>query len=955
MRYNYPVAKNFKLNPSQKKAVKHKTGPIIVVAGAGTGKTRVITERIKYLITKKGVDSDALLALTFTERAANEMLERIGDIMPLGYKEPWVSTFHSFADRILKKEGLEIGLDIGYQILTYPKQWLLVRKNLFGFALDYYRPLGNPTKFISAILKFISRLQDEGIDEVEFGKFVQNFSGDAEEKKHWVELALFYKKYQELKLKYSYLDFGDLILWCLKLFKSRPNILKKYQKQFLHIMVDEFQDTNFAQYDTVKLLFPLREVERSLMVVGDDSQSVYKFRGAAVSNILEFRDDYKVCVMITLTKNYRSLQTILDPAYTLIQNNNPDTLESKLGISKKLMSDKKKSKIVPQVHEFARLDEEVDFVVTKIEELLAQDPQMSYRNVAILARANNHLDPFVLALRAKEIPYQLIGNRGLYDKDEVKNVLAFLRVLVNPMDSVSLYRVLSNPVFDVLPADISKILSDSKFKKIDFWNCVKSSVNEKIQGLVKLIGGFQKELLKYAPSGFVFKLINDTGMLDVYTKEESAENLLAIKNLNLFLDQVKAFESDYFRDHRTTPTILDFMEYLDFMVEAGDNPAQAEIEDIDTVNLSTVHSAKGLEYEAVFMVNLVSGRFPSRERGDLIEIPSELIKETLPTGDEHLQEERRLFYVAMTRAKKHLFLTYANNYGGKRDTAPSGFIAETGLKVSQEVAQEQTKETQTMFGVDSQYRKQQNVSGVFRLDYVNYTQISAYQTCPLKYKYGYVIKIPIQPSFALTFGNSIHATLREFHTEAIFNGNISCERLLELYKKNWDGTGYLDPKQREQRFASGEKFLTDYYQKEKGASKNIIELEKTINLKLAGVKFTGRVDRIDRIEGNKVEIIDYKTGKLKEQKDADKDLQTSLYAWGVRENFNYEPEILTLYFVEEVQKVSSRKTLEQIKEQVAKTEEVVEIMKSGDFTATPGKHCEWCGYKDLCPLAQKAT
>lgn len=955
IRYNWRVAKNFELNSDQKRAVAHKEGPIIVVAGAGTGKTRVITERIKYLIQEKRIDSDSILALTFTEKAANEMLERIGDIMPLGYKEPWVSTFHSFADRILKKEGLEIGLDIGYQILSYPKQWLLVRKNLFDFNLGYYRPLGNPTRFISAILKFISRLQDEGIDEVEFAKFVQNFSSEVEEKRKWLELASFYKKYQELKLKYSYLDFGDLILWCLKLFSSRPNILKKYQNQFLHLMVDEFQDTNFAQYQLVKLLFPLREsARRSLMVTGDDSQSCYKFRGAAVSNILEFKDDYKNCEIVTLISNYRSLQNILDPAYTLIQNNNPDTLESKLGISKKLVSSNKKSKVVPQVYEFARLDEEVNFVVTKIEELLAQDPQMSYKDVAILARANNHLDPFVLALRAKEIPYQLIGNRGLYDKDEVKNVLAFLRVLVNPTDGVSLYRVLNNPVFAILPTDTAKILSDSKFKKIDFWECVKSSTNASIKNLVEMIGGFQKELLKYAPSGFVFKLINTTGILDAYTKNETTENLLAIKNINLFLDQVKNFESDYFRDRRTTPTILDYIEYLDLMIEAGDNPAQAEIEDIDTVNLSTIHSAKGLEYEAVFMVNLVSGRFPSRERGDLIEIPSELIKETLPTEDEHLQEERRLFYVAMTRAKKHLFLTYANNYGGKRDTAVSGFISETGLKVSQKVAQEQTKETQTMFGVKSQYRKQQNVGGVFRLDYVNYTQISAYQICPLKYKYAHVIKIPTQPSFALTFGNSIHSTLREFHTEDIFNGNVSCERLLELYKKNWDGTGYLDPKQREQRFASGEKFLKEYYQKEKGGSKKIIELEKTINLKLAGVKFTGRVDRIDRIDGNKVEIIDYKTGKLKEQKDVDKDLQTSLYAWGVRENFNYEPEILTLYFVEEVTKVSSHKTLEQIKEQVAKTEEVVEIMKKGDFTATPGFHCDWCDYKDLCPFAQKS-
>lgn len=948
------MAKSFKLNPDQKKAVEHEKGPIIVVAGAGTGKTRVIAERIKYLVQEKYVDSDAILALTFTEKAANEMLERVGDIMPLGYKEPWVSTFHSFADRILKKEGLEIGLDTGYQILTYPKQWLLVRKNLFDFDLNYYRPLGNPTRFISAMLKFVSRLQDEGIDTGEFDKFAKSFKGDEEEKKRWLELASFYKKYQELKIQNSYMDFGDLILWCSKLFKSRPNILKKYQEQFLHIMVDEFQDTNFAQYELLKQLFPLREVAgRSLMVVGDDSQSIYRFRGAAISNILEFRADYKGCDMVTLIKNYRSYQSILDPAYELIQNNNPDTLESRLGISKKLISSQKRSPIKPNVHVFSRLDEEADFVVAKIEELLSQDPQMSYKDVAILARANNHLDPFVLALRARGIPYQLIGNRGLYDKDEVKNVLAFLRVLASPADGVSLYRVLSNPVFNISPTDISKILSDSKFKKIDFWGCVKDSRNEKVQELVKTIEGFQKEMLKFSPSMFVFKLINDTRILNSYTDEETTENLLAIKNLNLFLDQAKIFEGDYYRDRKTTPNVLDFLEYLDLMIEAGDNPAQAEIEDIDTVSVSTVHSAKGLEYDTVFVVNLISGRFPSREKEDPIGIPDDLIKETLPIGDEHLQEERRLFYVAMTRAKRHLFLTYARNYGGKRDTTASGFLAETGIPTSEEVASENGKGMQTMFGVDSEYRKQQLFSRAPALDYVNYSRISAYQTCPLQYKYNYVLNIPKRPSYVLSFGNSIHYTLRDFHTENIFKRDVSRERLLELYNKNWDNSGYLDQRHRKQRFDSGEKLLKAYYDKEKDRDKNIIKLEETITLKLAGVKFSGRVDRIDRIDGNKVEIIDYKTGKVKEQKDVDKDLQTSLYAWGVRETLKYEPEILTLYFVEDMQKVSSRKTLEQIKEQVAQAEEVVETMKLGDFKATPGMHCSWCDYRDICPFAQK--
>ncbi len=957
MRYNCAVSKTVELNSDQKKAIQHESGPLIVVAGAGTGKTRVITERVKYLIQEKGVDPDAILALTFTEKAAGEMLARIGDIMPLGYKEPWVSTFHSFADRILRKEGLEIGLDIGYEILTYPKQWLLVRKNLFDFDLDYYRPLGNPTKFISAILKFISRLQDEGIDDEDFVKFAREFKGDDDEKKRWLELASFYKKYQELKIQKSYMDFGDLILWCLKLFSSRPNILKKYQKQFLHIMVDEFQDTNFAQYELIKQLFPLREVAgRSLMVVGDDSQACYKFRGAAVSNILGFKNDYENCEMVSLIKNYRSTQNILDPAYELIQNNNPDTLEVKLGISKKLVSAQKKSLLKPQVQDFAKLDDEVSFVVSEVETLLAENPDMSYRDIAILARANNHLDPFVLALRAKEIPYQLIGNRGLYDKDEVKDVLALLRILASPQDGVSLYRVLCNPVFGISVSEISRLLSDAKFKKLELWDCVRNSSSEDIKKLVSTIEMFQKELLKYNPSAFVFKLISETGMLNSCTKEETAENLLAIKNLNLFLDQVKNFEKDYYKSTKTTPNILDFMEYLDLMIEAGDNPAQAEIEDIDTVNLSTIHSAKGLEYQAVFMVNLVAGRFPSRERSDAIEIPDQLIKETLPTGDEHLQEERRLFYVGMTRAKKFLYLTYADNYGGKRDTVASGFIGETGITAPKVAPKKLTKESQTMFGVKSGYRNTDPTSRPFTLDYINYSRISAYQTCPLQYKYSYVLNIPKKPSYILSFGNTIHNTLRDFHTENIFKPGVSFERMLELYKNNWDDSGYLDARHRKQRFASGEKLLKAYYDKEKDHDKNIIEIEKNISFKLAGVKSTGRIDRIDRIdriEGNKVEIVDYKTGKLKEQKDVDKDMQTAIYAWAVYETLGYRPEVLTLYFVEEGQRVSSRKSLEQIKEQVGKAEEVVEVMKSGDFTATPGKHCEWCDYKDLCPFAQR--
>jgi DNA helicase-2/ATP-dependent DNA helicase PcrA len=478
---------SFKLTPEQDKAVKHVEGPLLVVAGAGTGKTRVITERIKYLIEEQGVKPQEILALTFTEKAAGEMLTRIGDIMPLGYEEPYVYTFHSFADRILKQEGLEIGLDTSYKILSTSNQWILFRKSLFKFDISYFRPLGNPTKFISAILKFVSRLQDENISPEKFSEFISKKSGDdLNETLRWKELASIYKGYQDLKLSQSKLDFGDLIFWLLKLFKERPNILSKYQTQFKHILVDEFQDTNYAQYELIRMLYPAAEINsgRSLVVVGDDSQSIYKFRGAAVSNILEFKDEYKAAEMITLIKNYRSNQSILDASYKLVQNNNPDTLEHKLGISKKLISEADEKKVEPEIILADILETEVDFIIAKIYEILGKEPEYTYKDFAILARANSHLDPFILALKKYELPYQLVGNRGLYDQDEVRNILALLKVVIDPADNLSLYRGLNVEVFDISHDKIVTVLNSAKFTKTPFWETLTRSKDEKILNFI---------------------------------------------------------------------------------------------------------------------------------------------------------------------------------------------------------------------------------------------------------------------------------------------------------------------------------------------------------------------------------------------------------------------------------------------------------------------------------------
>ena len=326
----------------------HKDGPLLIVAGAGTGKTTVITQRIAYLIEQGKAKSDEILALTFTEKAAGEMEERVDRLLPMGYLDLWISTFHSFGERIIQAHGLDIGLSTKPKLLNEFEQWALIKNNFDKFDLDYYRPLGNPTKFIRALLKHFSRLKDEDIspaaylsyaeelkenlDSMLSGSKKKNKKNDKEEIAEQEilrinEVANAFHVYNQLLLDNEAMDFGDLINYTLKIFRERPAILNKYHQQFKYILLDEFQDTNWAQYELIKLL---AMPSNNLVVVGDDDQSVYKFRGASVSNIMQFKKDFKKSKEIVLTKNYRNRQNILDLAYNFIQLNNPNRLEYQL-------------------------------------------------------------------------------------------------------------------------------------------------------------------------------------------------------------------------------------------------------------------------------------------------------------------------------------------------------------------------------------------------------------------------------------------------------------------------------------------------------------------------------------------------------------------------------------------------------------------------------------------------
>jgi DNA helicase-2/ATP-dependent DNA helicase PcrA len=453
---------------------------------------------------------------------------------------------------------------------------------------------------------------------------------------------------------------------------------------------------------------------------------------------------------------------------------------------------------------------------------------------------------------------------------------------------------------------------------------------------------------------FVYDLVHESGYLGIYLEKETIENHLSIKNLDLFLNKVKKFEIDYQADTKELPTVVNFVDHVDSLIEAGDNPAQAEIEDIDTINLLTVHSSKGLEFPVVFMVDLISGRFPTRNRKDVIEIPDELVKETLPTGDEHIQEERRLFYVGMTRAKKYLYMMTAKDYGGARERKPTGYIKETGIKlegVDPDSISTKKSDQKSLFGVESKYRERLLSDMDFTPRSLSYSQLDTYDICPLRYKYRYVLNVPSAPSHNLSFGISIHDTLRDFHQKQLFK-DVSLEEMLKMYKQNWNPLGFENEEHRQMRFESGIELLKDYYNRHKDDKIKPLEVEKSFNFTIEGIRFYGRIDRIDPLDDG-VEIVDYKTGSTKDQKYVDNDKQVAYYAIGAKEALGLNPKKLTYYYVESGEKFSTTRTEEQLEKIKKEAREEIKEIKNGKFEATPGMHCNWCDYSEICPFSQK--
>jgi len=947
-----------KLNKAQKKAICYGDGPLLIIAGAGTGKTTVITERIKYLISSKKAKTTEILALTFTNKAAREMEERVDIALPYGYSDMWISTFHSFCDRVLRQEGIHIGINPDYKLMTEAETIQFLIKNLFKFKLKYFRPLGNPTKFISGMLQHFSRLKDEDISCDEYLNWVkkqQKETKTKEEKQEidkFQELALAYKTYEDLKAKEGFFDFADLISKTLELFRKRKNVLQTYQKQFNYILVDEFQDTNYAQN---QLAILLAGKKANLTVTGDDDQSVYRFRGAAVSNVIQFRKNYPKAKIVVLKENYRSSQLILDHAYKLIQNNNPDRLEVKEKIDKHLLAVRKVKQSPIDLIYTDRVENEADGVALKIKEL---SEEYEYSDFAILVRANNHAEPFVRALARHGIPYQFLGPGQLFRQAEIKDLIAYLKVLYSFEDNVALFRVLSMDDFKIFPRDLAALNNFARRQNFSLFEAceevdklfVSKKTKEQINSFVKMVHRHLGLLNKETAGQILYYFLQDTGLLRKLAEYKSVKEEKIAQNIAKFFDRLRSYEVDH-----EDATVLAVVDWINLSMRLGESPSANNFDwtEENKVNILTVHSSKGLEFPVVFLVNLVQARFPTQERREQIPIPDQLIKEILPSGNYHEQEERRLFYVGMTRAKDRLIFSLANYYGeGKREKKISPFVIETlNEKIIKKKILEDTDQL-SIFDYKKEEEKEIIERQKIQVGYLSYSQLETFNNCPLQYRYRYLQRIPVPASAPQSLGNSIHITLKDF-LQGIKNKNKLKEKdLLSLLDRNWVSLGYADKAHEKASKKSAQRMMINFY-KDLDKKINVQFLEQPFIIKVSpSLRVGGKIDRVDKVGKNKIEIIDYKTGRMQDQKEIDKSLQMTVYALAAQDkgihNKNPKNVILTFYFLDSGKKMSTKRTSKQLKEA---REEIIkksrEISES-DFEAKPSRLCDFCDYKLIC-------
>ncbi len=970
------------LDRDQRRAVTHKGGPLLVVAGPGTGKTEVITRRIAWIIATKRARPREILALTFTDKAAAEMQGRVDLLVPYGQADSSILTFHAFGDMLLREHGHELGLPDSPRVIGRGEQVVLLREHLFELGLERYRPLGDPARSLAALADLFTRAKDEGIAPEDLMGYARDLDagtraaaeglrveergvldGLLDEAAGAAELGTAYERYQALLRDKGLIDFGDQVALAARLLRERPAVAAAVGARYRYVLVDEAQDMDPSQLELLRLA----TVHRELTLVGDDDQAIYAFRGAAVEHLLELSDEPDMR-RIVLRTSHRSHGPILEVAHRLIRHNDPFRLEARHGLDKHLRPRRRTRRPAPvQELAFPTVAEEADGIASRIAARIAAGGHP--RDFAILVRTNADTAPFVGALTMRDVAVRTGAGARWSAAPEVREVLAFLRVVQDPERSTDLYAVATGAPYRLGGMDMTNLLGMASRRHRSLWSVlvdidaqpgilrVTDSTRSAIQRLLRDVAAATERSHLHPAGRVLYDHLRASGRYAALVRAAERGDDGPLRRIARLFDLVST-RSSLVED----PRLAGLLPHLDGLLDADDEPDTEDMAGpLEAVSVLTIHKAKGLEFRVVYVAGLVEGRFPMRGRPGRIRLPQVLRRNEGPE-EVAWAEERRLAYVALTRARDELVLSYAaRQTPGGRARRPSPFLAEALDRAPS--APDEPSGTRAAIDAlappaDAATWPASAVTvapeGPLSL---SHSQVDDYLACPLRYRLRHLVRVPTPPHHALVVGNALHQAVAAWHLGQLRARPLGEDGVLDAFTAHWSSEGFMSRDHEEARFAAGRDALRRFIATRTDPDRRTVAVERPFQVRMGQDVVRGRYDRVDEGPDGAV-ITDYKSSDVRDQRKADErardSLQLQLYALAWEAETGALPASLELWFLDSG--VVGRATPDPRRLERARTTlaTVAEGIRSGDFRARPDMvGCSYCPYRRICPSAAR--
>jgi len=886
-----------------------------VVAGAGTGKTAVIAERFRRLVME-GASPGSILVMTFTDRAAAEMRQRIEELIGAG--APAVGTFHAIALSWLRADGRSIGVPAGFRIITGADRWILARELMWQLGDLALTGDDRPDDLVAPALQMLERLKQELVPLERLAAWAK--SADDRDKAELMQACVrLFRAYERACRKERVLDFEDLLTLTVRMLEQSPAQLEAYRERYPHVLVDEYQDLNLAQERLVELIAG----GGAPFVVGDDDQSIYRFRGASRASLERFLRAFPAADTVTLGRNHRSSRRIVAAASALV-GNNPD----------RLPKDLRSSKSGEKVEIWACPDgaSEADAIAIEASRLIGSG--VAPNAIAVLCRTNALARPIADALAAHDLPHVVIGGHGFNDRPEIKDVIALLRVLRDPNDVVALARAVTRPPASLEQEAALAVLRDRKetppLEALLSW--------EPASTFARLLHGLSAQAVVLDVRDLFFELMEKTRYLDVLSSRlEASEAARAMANVSRFAELIAEF-----CETSADRSLEAYMRHLNLVLLSQEDERPAEVDWVGSaIQVMTIHQAKGLEFEAVFVPGVVEGRLPQSGRSPRFELPPAVLEPLVRGREDVVAEERRLLYVAMTRAMRYLYLTRASHYEGGRRWKDSRFLDEVSAAGGRTVVLRDVEESSRPSPRPSPLRGEGDVL-------LSYSSISAYRDCPRQYWYRHVQRLPAVQSAEAVQGVIMHEALRRAGEARRNGGDVTAQMLRSLHREVRGEIAFPDTR-REATFERNGAAQLEAFRKQGGLEARPEHLEQPFTIAVDGWTLNGVIDRIDRTSDS-WRIIDYKSGRPLGR--GPRDLQVALYALGAESALKLDPVELEVVYLASGESVRVEPTRQLLAEAARQGSEVAEGVRAGRFEARPDRRrCRLCPYRLVCAEA----